>query len=208
MQIPLIKISMEVFREWKSSKLGIETRLRNRILIHQTCQEWSNPVAIQRQLQTAYMIPDNPLYCISRISSPFCSWLCGRLHLGLQVSHLQNGSNFVMLDLLHVNSVLGIWQRPPAPGMLTLGGNHWGECLWWRYLILFSCWKSLPCTVATMVLSEKLVTLNYGRCLHEKARSVALSAKAEIPFLTTLLLCTNIRGLSSKILLSGLSFLF
>lgn len=75
MQIPLIKISMEVFREWKSSKLGIEMGLRNRILIHQTCQEWSNPVAIQKQLQTIYMILDNPLYCISRISSLFCSLL-------------------------------------------------------------------------------------------------------------------------------------
>lgn len=74
MQIPLIKISMEVFKEWKSSKLGIEMGLRNRILIHQTCQEWSNPVAIQRQLQAIYMIPDNPFYCISRISSPFCSF--------------------------------------------------------------------------------------------------------------------------------------
>lgn len=56
-------------------QLSIEMGLRNRILIRQTCQEWSNPVAIQRQLQTIYMIPDNPLYCISRISSPFCSLL-------------------------------------------------------------------------------------------------------------------------------------
>ena len=111
MQIPLIKISMEVLREWKSSKLGIETGLRNRILIHQTCQEWSNPGAIQRQLRTMYMIPDNPLYCISpRISSPFCSWLheapfgaAGFLLAKKKKKKTpknKNRSNFVMLNLL------------------------------------------------------------------------------------------------------------
>lgn len=39
-------------------------------------------------------------------------------------------------------------------------------------------------------------------------KSITLSAKAVIPFLTSLLLHTNIVVLSSKILLSGLSFLF
>ena len=120
--LPLIKISMEVLREWKSSKLGIETGLRNRILIHQTCQEWSNPGAIQRQLRTMYMIPDNPLYCISpRISSPFCSWLheapfgaagflLAKKKKKKETPESKNRSNFVMLNLLHENSVLSTWQ--------------------------------------------------------------------------------------------------
>lgn len=41
-----------------------------------------------------------------------------------------------------------------------------------------------------------------------KRQEVLFSAEAEIPFLTSLLICTNIIGLSSKILLSGLLVLF
>lgn len=158
MQIPLIKISMGVFRQWKSSKLGIEMELRNRILIHQTCQEWSNPVVIQRQLQTIYMILDNPLYCISRISSPCCSWLPVRLHLGLQVSHLWNGSNFVMLNLLRVNLVLSIWQsssRNVNDWKKPFEWSSWNEFTWYCCAVAeILCW----CIVAMVVLWEKVIT--------------------------------------------------
>ena len=41
-----------------------------------------------------------------------------------------------------------------------------------------------------------------------KKQEELLSAEAEIPLLTSLLFCTNIIGLSSKILLGGLNFLF
>lgn len=208
MQIPLMKISMEVFREWKSSKLGIEMGLRNRILIHRTCQEWSNPVAIQRQRRTIYLIPDNPSYCISRISSPFCSLLHEApfrapgfpLRTRGQLCH----AKFAACELSpeHLADITGSrnvndWNKPlrSVPKMnlfdtvqllkfFTPHSGHSGGCeKRWSYWIT---WKA--CT--------------------EKAGGIALSAEAEIQFLTSLLFCTNIIGLSSKILLSGLNFLF
>lgn len=181
MQIPLIKISMEVFREWKSSKLGIEMGLRNRILIHQTCQEWSNPVAIQRQLQTIYMILDNPLYSISRISSPFC-WVTVWGSFGAPGFPLAKWE-----QLCHAK--FAAWELSaehladaPAPGMLTIGINLWGEFLKWIYLILlFSCWSSLPLTVAALV-PRKGDLLKHVEGLPVKVGSTAFSARPYFQF--------------------------
>lgn len=186
MQIPLIKLSIEVFREWKSSKLGIEMGLRNRILIHQTCQEWSNPAAIQRQPPTIHMILDNPLYCISRISSPFCS-LLSEAPFGApgflfakweQLCHAKFAACELSAELL-------------ADTTSSRNVNDWNKPL--RRVLKMNLFDTVvqllkfftPRSCHTGATEDR-ITLNHEKDLYKKAGSNAFSAKAEIPFLTSL----------------------
>lgn len=207
MQIPLMKVSMGVFRAWKSSKLGNEMGLRNGILIHPTCQEWSNPAARQRQPRTIHKILDNPLYCISRISSPggrsslggsiwgsrlpICKWqqLC---HAKLEACELSTST----------------WQTQ-APGMLTTALEQTfqesSEHTFTRYGCSLGEIPYPRPAVATLAPWEKVVRWGLRKACMEKKEYCFLSYGSNSS-LTSLLIGTSIRGLSPKIRICGSDF--
>lgn len=212
MQIPLIKISMEVFREWKSSKLGIEMGLRNRILIHPTCQEWSNPGAIQRQLQTIYMIPDNPLYCISRISSPFCSSL-HEAPLGAPGFPFAKKKK-TREQLCHAKfAACELSPEHLADITSSRNVNDWNKPLrrvpkMNLFDTVVQLLKSFTPHRGHLGLWEKVIPLNHGKGLCKRQEALSSQLRPKTPFLTSLLFCANITGLCSKILVGGLNFSF